>query len=253
MESIKKSMEDMTNNFNKRMEEFQRDLTNNQNPPATSSPTSRLAADFETFRNFVITSLQCLQSQINMLAKLLDQQEMRSRKKFLLFHGVMENNKEDLSTIVTDIVSQKLNITTMNKGALSRCNRLGHVTGVKPRPILVKFHDSQIRDSVWFAKTRLKNTGITLSEFLTKSRHEAFMAARDRFGIPHCWTRDGFIFIAAQDGSKHRIACISDLDAIPTCPDAPVNPREQAASGRDTQKDAKAIPAARSKRLQKVK
>ncbi|CAG4945696.1 unnamed protein product [Colias eurytheme] len=253
MESIKQSMDDMTAIFNKRMADFQLELQNNHNPPASSSPTSKLAAEFESFRTFVISSLQCLQSQIDMLSRLLDQQEMRSRRKILLFHGVIESEKEDLYATVSNITSQKLNISNIDKNSMVRCNRLGQVSGDKPRPIVVKFCDIRVRDSVWSAKTRLKKSGITLSEFLTKGRHDAFMAARERFGVQHCWTRDGFIYIKPKDGSKHRITCLSDLEAIPSCPVAPVSTVGQAAKGIEAHRDAKTAPGARTKRLLKAK
>ncbi|XP_047538577.1 pickpocket protein 28-like [Vanessa atalanta] len=86
----------------------------------------------------------------------------------------------------------------------------------KPRPIVVKFTETAIRDKVWFAKTKLKGTGVTESEFLTKSRHNVFLEARKRFGINKCWTRDGLIHIIAPDGSRHRAECLSDLDSIST-------------------------------------
>ncbi|CAG4993071.1 unnamed protein product [Colias eurytheme] len=253
MESIKQSMEDMTSIFNKRMADFQLELQNNHNPPASCSPTSKLAAEFESFRTFVISSLQCLQSQIDMLSRLLDQQEMRSRRKILLFHGVTESDKEDLYATVSNIISQKLNISSIDKNSMVRCNRLGQVSGDKPRPIVVKFCDIRVRDSVWSAKTHLKKSGITLSEFLTKGRHEAFMAARDRFGVAHCWTREGFIYIRPKDGSKHRITCLSELEAIPSCPVAPVSATAQASRSHESQRDAKTVPGARTKRLHKGK
>lgn len=45
-----------------------------------------------------------------------------------------------------------------------------------------------IRDKVLFAKTKLKVTGITESEFLMKSGHDVFLEARKRFGVGKCWT-----------------------------------------------------------------
>lgn len=40
------------------------------------------------------------------------------------------------------------------------------------------------------------------------------MAARFKFGISKCWTREGSVFILGADGKRHRIQSLSDLDKI---------------------------------------
>ncbi|KAJ0173698.1 hypothetical protein K1T71_010847 [Dendrolimus kikuchii] len=82
--------------------------------------------------------------------------------------------------------------------------------------ILMKFHltDVAIRSKIWSAKTQLKGSGVTLSEFLTKYRHDLFMRARQEFGISKCWSRDGVVFVLGQDGSRHSISRIEDLSVI---------------------------------------
>ncbi|XP_045452327.1 uncharacterized protein LOC123661409 [Melitaea cinxia] len=68
---------------------------------------------------------------------------------------------------------------------------------------------------VWFAKAKLKGTGVTQSEFLTRPRHDAFLAARERFGINKCWTRDGCIYVVAPNGTRYKAENLTDLDEIP--------------------------------------
>ncbi|KOB52261.1 Uncharacterized protein OBRU01_25546 [Operophtera brumata] len=77
-----------------------------------------------------------------------------------------------------------------------------------------KLKDVAVRDKVWFAKTNLKDTGITLSEFLTKARHEDFMKARQRSGVTKCWTREGNVYVIGHDGDRHRINWLGDLNTI---------------------------------------
>ncbi|CAG4955347.1 unnamed protein product [Colias eurytheme] len=214
MESIRETMAQMSENFNKRMEEFQKELQNNTSPASTN-----ISSDFELFRKFVISSLKNIHDEIELLFKLHDLQETRSRRKMLLIHGVHEDKKEDTRAVVVRMLSDKLPNIKISVESLSRCHRMGRVevngSNSKPRPILVKFRDVQLKDSIWFKKTSLKNSGITLSEFLTKSRHETFMAARKRFGINKCWTRDGNIFISGQCGDKIRVTSLYELDSIP--------------------------------------
>ncbi|KAF9811198.1 hypothetical protein SFRURICE_002567 [Spodoptera frugiperda] len=74
--------------------------------------------------------------------------------------------------------------------------------------------DVDTRDKVWYNKTKLKGTGITISEFLTKTRHQVFMAARNKFGVANCWTKAGHIYVLGPDGVRHRIASLTELRAI---------------------------------------
>ncbi|CAG4930942.1 unnamed protein product [Colias eurytheme] len=97
---------------------------------------------------------------------------------------------------------------------INRCHRIGRTGLDKPRPILVKLSDLSIKNKLWYGKTVLKSTGITISEFLTKQRHEAFLAARKQFGINKCWTRDGLVIVLDSKGVKRQVTCMADLNAI---------------------------------------
>lgn len=227
MESIKGSLSAMTELFNSRMNEFQQELQ--KTSPAVASTTS-LAAEFASFKKLIFSILSTIQSQVEFLGRELDRAEMRGRRKMLLLHGVQEKETEDTSTMVSSFFTDKLKITECTNVAFSRCYRLGRPSGNKPRPIIVKFKEAPLRDKVWFNKTKLKGSGVTVSEFLTKSRHTIFMQARQRFGITKCWTRDGKIHVLAQDGSHHQVESLVELDAIPQTP-AVVSPGHPIAAG----------------------
>ncbi|XP_072938677.1 uncharacterized protein [Epargyreus clarus] len=212
MESVKESLVEMTELFNSRMNEFQKELK--KASPAVVSTTS-LASEFTSFKTFIVTALSTLQRQVEFLGREMDRAETRARRKMLLLHGVPEDDSEDTSSMVTRIVREKLNIGTFTSASISRCHRLGRPNDKKPRPVVVKFREAPLRDKVWFAKTKLKGTGITLSEFLTKTRHAVFMEARRRHGVKQCWTRDGLIHVLAADGSRHQVDSLVRLDAIP--------------------------------------
>ncbi|CAG4986434.1 unnamed protein product [Colias eurytheme] len=219
MDSVQHSMMEMTATFNKKMAEFQRDLQNissNNSQPASSSPTSRLAAEFNAFQSFVLSSLKTLQTQIAFLSNQLNNLEMRSRRKMLLIHGVPEDSKENPTKLAIKILTDNLKNLDLNEDVISRCHRLGSSKKDKPRPIVIKFKDIVKRNTIWYSKTELKGSGFTLSEFLTKERHNIFVAARARFGITNCWTKDGSIVVQLDDGSKRKITLMADLDKIPS-------------------------------------
>ncbi|CAG4936691.1 unnamed protein product [Colias eurytheme] len=130
----------------------------------------------------------------------------------------------------------------------NECHIIGRALNNKPRPVLIKFKALEVRNRIWFSKTNLKGSGITLSEFLTKPRHDTFMAARQRFGISNCWTRDGIIFITSH-GRRYKVSSQEELEAIPgpASDSAPISAR---APQQDNAKDP-AAPNIRTRRAQK--
>lgn len=211
MEAIKQSMEELSQQFNTKMAEFQQNLSS---AIPAASPTSHIAAQFNTFRSFVLSALEGLQLQVSILSKQYDILDMRSRRKILLLHGVPEEGSESASTVSVKVLSNHLKMPELDVDDISRCQRLGTTTSNKPRPILLKFRELTLKNQVWYAKTKLKGTGITLSEFLTKSRHEIFMVARKRCGINKCWTKDGTVIVIGPDGKRHNIYSCTELDNI---------------------------------------
>ncbi|KAI5631477.1 hypothetical protein NE865_15816 [Phthorimaea operculella] len=96
---------------------------------------------------------------------------------------------------------------------LQSCHRLGSISS-KPRPTLVRFRDIEHRQLAWDSKTSLKDTGIIISEFLTKSRHDVFMAARKHFGVRNCWSADGKIVILLPDKTRRKIETQCELNRL---------------------------------------
>lgn len=240
MESIKKSVDELSQHFHKTMAEFQQNL---QSAIPATSPTSNIAAQFSSFRNFVLSALSSLQGQVEILSQQLDQQETRSRKKMLVVHGIPEAAKEDVPATIVRVLGGHLQVPELSAAAISRCHRVGQAGSERPRAILVKFHELPVRNKIWYNKRSLKGTGVTLAEFLTKNRHEAFMAARQQFGISKCWTKDGQVIVIGSDGKRHTISSKAELCLIsagndseevvcaPTGP-AAVAPKPQAGSSQ---------------------
>lgn len=238
MEAIKDSLTAMNEMFNMKMNEFQQELHKSSSPITASS----LAADFNNFKSFTLSALNTLQRQVELISHEMDRQEMRRRKKMLLFHGVAEEKSEDLLDRVVTVIGDNLDLTDFSSSSIRSSYRLGHPSE-KFRPIVVKFMDVVTRNKVWYAKTKLKGTGVTLSEFLTKPRHTAFLEARKRFGVTKCWTRDGNIHVITPDGTKHKIEYLSELESL-TSSKSPQNTVP-------VNKIAQKIATARPKRLVK--
>ena len=75
MDSIKQSINDLALHFSTTMAEFQKNLSTAI--PATS-PTSNLAAQFSSFRTFILSALENLQLQVKYLSEQQDRLEMGS-------------------------------------------------------------------------------------------------------------------------------------------------------------------------------
>ncbi|XP_063369267.1 uncharacterized protein LOC134657632 [Cydia amplana] len=214
MDSLKQSMAEMTKTFNTRMAGFQKEIER----AAPKDPTvASVSAEFHTFKQFILTTLEAMQKQIQFLSVQLDQQEMRSRRKMLLLHGVPETDPEtdqEMTSTVVELLNEHLeDKLTIND--VKRCHRLGQPRKNLTRCILLKFSDVSVRNSVWFDKKRLKGSGVTLSEFLTKPRHDVFMAARERLGIRRCWTRDGNVYVLDAADKRHCVTSVAEVEQFP--------------------------------------
>lgn len=210
MESIKVSMADLAESFTVQMADFQSRI----NQSEISNPTiSSVAAEFNGFKTFILKALEGLQTQVALLAQQMDGLEMQSRRKILLFHGVSEADGEDTSVRVIDILKKHLKSDLAVKD-IARSHRMGRLQNNLNRCILVKFRELSHRDKIWYSKTGLKGSGVTVSEFLTKPRHDVFMAARERFGVRSCFTRSGSIYVLV-DGARRCISSLADVKRIP--------------------------------------
>lgn len=212
METVKQTLDELAQAFNAQFKDFRKDLK------ATAQAATSIAdigEQFDSFRAFVLTALESLQRQVEFLSKQQDESEMRSRRKILLLHGVPELDKEETTSHVVKLLGDTLGLAQITPVSFTRCHRLGRPNKDKPRAILIKFKDLALRNQVWSTKTSFKGSGVTVSEFLTKNRHKVFLAARQRFGVSKCWTRDGVIVVLGGDGSKHRVTSMEGLDGLP--------------------------------------
>ena len=209
-------MEEIVNMFKTRMDKYESELQKVTSAPSFVHPdVASLSREFSDFELFVWKSLSMMKSQMELLSHGLDQHETASRRKVLLFHGVAEDNGEKIKEVFMKILSDRMKIVDVSQSDIQVCHRLGISKG-KSRPILVRFVHYNHRLLVWDAKTTLKNTGITISEFLTKPRHQLFIAARKHFGINRCWSSEGKIVISLPDKSRRKIERINDLQSLIT-------------------------------------
>lgn len=193
--------------FEQRMKSFEERL--NQGGPMLSH--NQLVADFQVFKDSFYSELELIKIQINSLIQTTDEIDNRSRRKFLLFRGVVEHPAENSVEVALDIIHSKLHINNIHNNNIKSCFRLGNVVDKKSRPLLVKFDNHSLRSDVWLAKKSLKGSSISISEFLTPRRREIFKEARSIYGMRSCWSHDGNIYLKLPQGEKIKLSSLSQL------------------------------------------
>lgn len=213
---LSSNLEELASSLDTRMQEHENKLKKLSNTDTAHVPHKDLATlscEFAEFKSLVWKTLGTMKKQLELLVQGLDRQESMSRRKVLLFHGIPESSDSSVEDTVATLLHSQFKMTTASPELFSACHRLGTNTS-KPRPIMVRFASYRVRSEVWNAKTTLKNTGITVSEFLTKTRHEVFTAARKHFGIRRCWTSEGRVVILLSDNKRLRIEAMSELKPL---------------------------------------
>lgn len=205
------NLEEITTFFNAKMAEFdEKILKLSSSSSAEVVDIKCLSQDFDNFKKFVWKALSLLKNQTELLSLSVERHEAFLRKNVLLLHGVPEDQNEKLISKVTNIFSQQMQMTESSNCQIEVCHRLGTQKG-KDRPILIRFRELQQRDLVWANKTSLKGSSFTISEFLTKSKHQLFMEARKAYGVTKCWSSYGKIIIMLSDKSRVTIEQMADL------------------------------------------
>ena len=138
-----------------------------------------------------------------------DQLEMYTRRNSLRIFGIPESDRENTDDKVIKMVTEKLSIP-LQLSDIDRSHRVGAKISGKNRPIIIKFVSYRKRREIFQVKKRLKSTGITVREDLTKARLDVLQAAIQRFGLASVWTEDGVI-IVKRENTRFRLQSMNDL------------------------------------------
>lgn len=209
---LSQNMAEFEKSVGDRMGKFEQGLHAATPAPAPKTVSS-LASEYSEFKTVTLQYLAMLKKQIELLTLGLDRHETASRRKVLLVHGVPETKDEQPEEALKDVLANHLKVSNSCIGAISVVHRLG-AKGAKGRPLLVRFTSFAARSEVWGLKKALKGTGITVTEFLTKARHDIFTAARKHFGMSNAWSSEGKIIVLLPDKSRRRVECWADLKPL---------------------------------------
>lgn len=206
MDSISQKVTDMTNLFDdyknhidKRINAFEESTIKRIDAlEASLEDVKKSAANEKEASTKTISELkykcQHLRNALVEHDRALDASEQYSRRNCVLLHGVKEEKDESTDDVSIRTIQQHLGVK-IESYEIDRSHRIGAPrTGGKHRPIIVKFARYNVRSSVFRVKKKFKDTGILLTDSLTRKRVQILNEAREKYGNTNVWTMDGEIF-----------------------------------------------------------
>ena len=169
--------------------------------------------------------IAALETRLSSCEADLDQLEQYSRRTNLRFFGVPESEKgEDTTSKLPTIVNETMGVTPPIVNAdVVTSHRLGRrMPGAdaqtRPRPVIVKFATTHVRDVVIRARRRLRESGggptLYVNEELTRRRAALAKKTRElkkEKKITDCWTFNGKVLVKTIDGTVREIRADIDL------------------------------------------
>lgn len=141
--------------------------------------------------------------RIEDLERVSDRQEQYSRRNCLLVHGIEENNNENTDDLVVQFINEKLDLD-VTENDIDRSHRIGRYdkNKKKVRPIIIKFARYNVRSKVFRDKKKLKGSGKSITESLTKKRVGQLEEARKKYEFGNVWSYDGKILFKINNEIK---------------------------------------------------
>ena len=158
--------------------------------------------------------MSALNKKVATLEKQADDQEQYSQRNCLLLHGIDEDQDESTDVKVINIVKDKLEIE-ISASDIDRSHRIGKKSSGKKRPIIIKFAQYNCRRHVYHNKKKLNDSGMSITESLTKFRLSKLNEARDHHGFRNVWAVDGrIVFKDGEDKPKldyRQVVCRKNM------------------------------------------
>ena len=135
-----------------------------------------------------------INESIEELESKIDLQEQYSRRNCILIHGIAENKEENTDQQAIDFINDNLDIK-IDEIDIGRFHRIGRYdkSKKKARPIIMKLARYSVTGRVFREKRKLKGTGKSIAESLTKKRIDQLNDAREKYGFSNVWSYDGKI------------------------------------------------------------
>lgn len=178
----------------------------------------------ETLRN----DLAATKDLVNVAARRADELDQYIRRNNIRIYGVKEDGEDADSGLcerkILDIIHNKLELKDVTASDIEAAHRLnsqnsatagGNAGAAAQRPptrsIIVRFVSRKTRDSVLYNRRKLKNSGITMVEDLTKTNFQLYTKVKEDELCNKAWTKNGKVMMETKTGRVSWIKSMADL------------------------------------------
>ena len=161
--------------------------------------------------------LERQENHISALEQSEEQMQQYSRRNCIRIFGIREEQAENTDDIVCRLAREKLEVN-IKKEDIDRSHRVGRKSTTKPRGIIVKLVSYRTRQEIMSKRRKLKNTGLSIHEELTKKNQKLLEETKNHSKTHNAWSKDGRIIalIDASNGGTitKLITCTEDLKKL---------------------------------------
>lgn len=146
-----------------------------------------------------------------------NEMEQHGRQWNLWVYGVKEEQQGKTESVTdcvrkcTDIFTEKVGVPVAAED-IEIAHRSGRPGTGRPRPILVRFFSRQKRGTVLEARRKLKQSGVSIGEDLTKDNYNLLMRASKHSATLSAWSSNGKVIVKLKNGKTFKIDINTNLD-----------------------------------------
>lgn len=151
-----------------------------------------------------------LQEDSHVLRKQIDDQEQSMRSMNVRIHGLKIPDGQNINKCVIEMFKNRLEVN-VKKEEMEKCYLVSSKINPDKTPsVLIRFCSESSRMSVLKKRKLLKDSGISITEDLTKQRLSLLTNAANKFSKKNSWVLNGNIYVK-RDDRVYRINNESDL------------------------------------------
>lgn len=186
-------------------------LTEQLSATLTSQVLAKLEEKMEARDTQLNAKLEEMNSAIDKTVDKTDDLEQQNRLENLRIFGVKEEQGENTDKLVLGVAA-KVGVV-LDPKCIGRSHRVGAKQSGKTRPIIVKFVSFADRMILFKAKKKLKGSGMSIREDLTKLRQDVLKRASETYSSDAVWSSNGVIIIKVGE-AFHRVKSSWELDDL---------------------------------------
>lgn len=211
-------MEELTNQFQRQMDDFKGELTRargTDSEAAGNYTVDDLSIRFDGFQEFINCEIERIKKDIVELRKSVEfNDQLHARNKLIIYGLKVEENESSSSLLEKTIQTLNINLKNKNividKNQVRDCYRYGRRRdSTKDRPVLLEFVHTWNRNLIFFNKSVFKGSKVVIGELLLGQRYDIYREAKKTYNRD-CWTVNGKTIVLIN-GEKRIIHSLDDL------------------------------------------